>query len=114
MTIPPLRTAGNVITLRIVQTKRTFVIPSPRGIRPHSVGAETGPKDNKDHGGSADDPTQVGSAEVLRRQHLARQKQRTHQNGGKAVEVPSGRTVLGTPAPARPHRTFERDQNLIS
>ena len=72
--------------------------PTPRGIRPHSVGAETGPKDNKDHGGSADDPTQGGSAEVLRRQHLARQKQRTHQNGGKAIEVPSGRTVLGTRA----------------
>ena len=70
--------------------------PNPRGgSPPHAGRAEAVPKGKDGPGG---DPTQVGSAEVLRRQHLAQQRQRTQQKGGKAAaEVPSGRTVLGTP-----------------
>ena len=71
--------------------------PIPRGgSPPHSVSAETVPK-GKDGGcGGGGAPAQVGSAEILRRQHLAQQRQRPQTKGVKAAEVPSGRTVLGT------------------
>ena len=72
--------------------------PNPRvGSPPHSGRAGAVVPKCRDGGGG--DPAQVGSAEILRRQHLAQQRQRTQlQKGGKAVaEVPSGRTVLGMP-----------------
>ena len=83
--LPPLPPA-------VAQGHLVVQCPVPRGGSP----AEAVPK-AKDGGGG--DPAQVGSAEILRRQHLAQQRQRTQQKGGKAAaapEVPSGRTILGT------------------
>ena len=83
--LPPLPPA-------VAQGHLVVQCPVPRGGSP----AEAVPK-AKD-GGGGDPAAQVGSAEILRRQHLAQQRQRTQQKGGKAAapEVPSGRTILGT------------------
>ena len=86
--LPPAAAIGHLV----VQCP----IPGGGGGPPHCGRAEAVPK-CKD-GGGGDPPAQVGSAEILRKQHLAQQRQRTQQKGGKAAaEVPSGRTVLGTP-----------------